>query len=246
MSSYSPLQLEQRPETKDTTRWRDAFEDLILLEREGNMPNATLRRLERSRGDHDSFGNWLLRLAERGTFQNGVEGFGVSNPHWNGISKQPGYGYSSKRTDYHSEQDRTIPERDRDEAETELDYYDRFLGPHASSGSSSSTVSESRSTADNRRFSEPQSTNNANGKPSVISTMTKTERQTLPDGTIHTRVVLKKRFADGSEENSETVHTTQASAPENSPATAKLQQDSESPQEKGITEQANKKGWFWN
>jgi hypothetical protein len=45
------------------------------------------------------------------------------------------------------------------------------------------------------------------GDPSqIVSTVTATERSTLSDGSIQTKVVLKKRFADGKEESSETVH----------------------------------------
>ena len=41
--------------------------------------------------------------------------------------------------------------------------------------------------------------------------MTTTERTTLPDGRVYSRMVLKKRFADGREESSETVQTNEAS-----------------------------------
>jgi hypothetical protein len=41
----------------------------------------------------------------------------------------------------------------------------------------------------------------------IIATLTTTERIILPDGAVHTKMVLKKRFADGREESNETVHT---------------------------------------
>jgi len=69
------------------------------------------------------------------------------------------------------------------------------------------------------------------GKPSILATLTTTERQVLPDGSTTTRVVLKKRFADGREESSETLHQT--------PATG-LQV------EQKRLEQPKRKGWFWS
>ncbi|KAL9033766.1 MAG: hypothetical protein Q9214_007354 [Letrouitia sp. 1 TL-2023] len=44
--------------------------------------------------------------------------------------------------------------------------------------------------------------------PRVISTITTTERSTLPDGTVHTKLFLKKRFANGGEESTESIYTT--------------------------------------
>ncbi|KAI4163655.1 MAG: hypothetical protein LQ342_002689 [Letrouitia transgressa] len=43
--------------------------------------------------------------------------------------------------------------------------------------------------------------------PRVISTITTTERNTLPDGSVHTRIFLKKRFANGGEESTESIYT---------------------------------------
>lgn len=95
--------------------------------------------------------------------------------------------------------------------------------------------------------STPKIGNAENGKPSIISTLTTTERTTLPDGTVHTKMVLKKRFADGREESSETTHTTKEQQPPQQqkaierPPTTKV----------GKTDEAdkpaqNKKGWFWS
>ncbi|KAI4211906.1 MAG: hypothetical protein LQ351_005397 [Letrouitia transgressa] len=44
--------------------------------------------------------------------------------------------------------------------------------------------------------------------PRVISTVTTTERSTLPDGSVHTKVFFKKRFANGGEESTESIYTT--------------------------------------
>ena len=77
--------------------------------------------------------------------------------------------------------------------------------------------------------------------PSILSTLTTTQKTSLPDGTIHTKVVLKKRFADGREESTETQHT------EN----ARLERLAESIPPKVHNEIEGKdartrRAWFWN
>lgn len=53
-----------------------------------------------------------------------------------------------------------------------------------------------------------RSTYESTGDPSsVVSTMTRTETRTLPDGSVETRRVLKRRFADGNEEHEESIDT---------------------------------------
>jgi hypothetical protein len=114
--------------------------------------------------------------------------------------------------------------------------------PSFTSSSSSSTSSWSR-----------WSTQEEN-KDSVVSTMTTIERRTLPDGTMETKRVLKKRFADGREESNECVERQMSPSPDSQPAVSKplesampptARQDKqtqtdikESPRPKG-------NGWFW-
>lgn len=69
-------------------------------------------------------------------------------------------------------------------------------------------------------------------KPEVLSALTTTETTRLPDGTVTTKVVLKKRFADGREEINESVHTTNEN----------LEQHNQQQME---GEEPKKKGWFW-
>ncbi|KAF2170782.1 hypothetical protein M409DRAFT_63846 [Zasmidium cellare ATCC 36951] len=71
----------------------------------------------------------------------------------------------------------------------------------------------------------------AQQKPEVLSALTTTETTRLPDGTITTKIVLKKRFADGREETSESVHTAKEHLEQ-------YQQDAE--------DKTKKKGWFWS
>jgi hypothetical protein len=81
---------------------------------------------------------------------------------------------------------------DVESTETELDAYDHLL-----------TKPSTSAVAKANPFEEASS----RLKPSILSTLTTTERSVAPDGSVTTKVVLKKRFADGREESSETVHT---------------------------------------
>ncbi|KAL8827790.1 MAG: hypothetical protein Q9191_002979 [Dirinaria sp. TL-2023a] len=89
-------------------------------------------------------------------------------------------------------------------------------------------------------------------KPGITSTLTTTERTTLPDGTVHTKMVLKKRFADGREESAETTHTThghQEQPPKQVESKAKTEKvfkhnGEEKPKEQ--VKEKKKTGWFWN
>ncbi|KAF2140128.1 uncharacterized protein K452DRAFT_288899 [Aplosporella prunicola CBS 121167] len=100
-----------------------------------------------------------------------------------------------------------------DAPQTELDMYERFLDspnthpPQAPSGGDAPPSTPPSSTPQQQ---QPASTNTGIVNPAnsrILSTLTTTERNTAPDGTVTTRVVLKKRFADGREECSETVNT---------------------------------------
>jgi hypothetical protein len=121
---------------------------------------------------------------------------------------------------------------DAESTETELDAYDHLLTkPNTSTITKPNPFKESS----NRL------------KPSILSTLTTTERSIAPDGSVTTKVVLKKRFADGREESSETVHTqrgqdmdhlrdqwsTSSAAHASKPA---------------VTDESEKKtgGWFWS
>lgn len=69
-------------------------------------------------------------------------------------------------------------------------------------------------------------------RPQVLSTLTTTRTTRLPDGSVKTEVVLKRRFSDGHEETQE---STQMSFDQPTTSTAGDSGPSE-----------NKKGWFWS
>lgn len=72
-------------------------------------------------------------------------------------------------------------------------------------------------------------------KPDILSALTTTQTTRLPDGTVTTKVVLKKRFGDGREEVSESVHTYH----EGDYADRRVMGTEES------EEKNSGKGWFW-
>lgn len=92
------------------------------------------------------------------------------------------------------------PENDAEEdALTELAVYQQILGSRSSPNSASINPT--------LLLNKDTGSQSSSSQPSVISTMTTTQRRTLPDGSVYTKVVLKKGFSDGSEEATETEHT---------------------------------------
>ena len=66
-------------------------------------------------------------------------------------------------------------------------------------------------------------------RPQVLSTLTTTETTRLPDGSVKTTVVLKRRFAGGLEETQESTQTS-----------------FEKPSAPTSDQESSKKGWFWS
>ncbi|KAL8656342.1 MAG: hypothetical protein Q9210_000332 [Variospora velana] len=140
----------------------------------------------------------------------------------------------------------------REDAPNELELYERFLGSHSPCITTNTSV---------QKFASNSTEHTASGKPSLISTLTTTERKTLADGSVYTQVVLKKRFSDGREESTETEHTAHGSqrpttttkqqsqmAKEITPAsTPSLGYDGKIKQALGQRiEEQKKHGWFWS
>ena len=75
-------------------------------------------------------------------------------------------------------------------------------------------------------------------RPDILSQLTTTHTTRLPDGTVTTKVVLRQKFADGREEEHESVHTTH-----------EQERTSEDRGSKDSNEQMKgkkKSGWFWS
>ncbi|KAF2841162.1 hypothetical protein M501DRAFT_1000323 [Patellaria atrata CBS 101060] len=127
-----------------------------------------------------------------------------------------------------------------EEPSTELDLYERISPP----------IEESRnSTKDSpsARALDPETVRSSK----ILSTLTTTERSTLPDGTVTTKVVLKKRFDDGREETSSSVHTSNVSEDRDGTDSFNDFQNpaTESAETQATTNGSDKKknrGWFWS
>jgi hypothetical protein len=124
-----------------------------------------------------------------------------------------------------------------DEPETEQDMYERHF---------SNVAREPLQVAAPSRPT-PQELEVQNQRPNILSTLTQTERHVAPDGSVTTKTVLKKKFADGREENSETIETT--------PATRSAWREERSEQVAGpeialrkptLDEEPKRQGWFWS
>ncbi|KZF20353.1 hypothetical protein L228DRAFT_250034 [Xylona heveae TC161] len=152
---------------------------------------------------------------------------------------------------------------DDTETVTEEDLYNDFFGLSNSEIGNTNTnnVKGDPGSTSTSTSHETQHSSNTNATtttaPNVLSTMTTTERTTLPDGRVQTRVVLKKRFADGREESSETVHTAQGSSetafprmsesenPENPEKSTILSSVTDASRE-AVQSGKKKSGWFWS
>lgn len=111
------------------------------------------------------------------------------------------------------------------------------------------SMSSSSSTSSWSRWSAQE-----DNKDSVVSTMTTTERRKLPDGTVETKRVLKKKFANGREESNESVERQMSPSADPQSARSKpleggmpppVRQDRET--QTNVKESPRRKGngWFW-
>ncbi|MCJ1225598.1 hypothetical protein MMC12_002247 [Toensbergia leucococca] len=236
-SPYSPLQLEQHElMSLYGKQWRDAFEDLMAVQSGQKMRNDSLRRDDCTRDE------WICSMLKGGMFgrfkDDAEKGLGETTA-WNSLLGT------------------LQPKNDTKEDEvTELDLYERFLGTQYPPSSSDFTTGR---TSPEASLPSSQLTPNCaveSEKPSILSTLTTTERRILPDGSVHTKVLLKKRFSDGAEESTETVHKSQGhlneiksrsqSNPHN-PAVPLIGNDGANVKGADASrEEKGKKGWFWS
>ncbi|KAF2113506.1 hypothetical protein BDV96DRAFT_577903 [Lophiotrema nucula] len=251
---YSPKSLEEDELFgKAGIRWRDAWEDLVrtmgareLITEEKPGESRKLsdeRQVERMPEvfrspfhfvpDYPRVDPWSGTIGQNG--HNGEHPHGSSGMSGVEVTgeprDEPSYEYGHDHEDQHDDPPTPKPKQGRWSSgapATELEAYEKLLGT-SSSGAA------------------------AGIRPSVLSTLTTTERTTAPDGTVTTKVVLKKRFADGREESSETVHTQKGQESNAAPQQDawKAMQDAQFPSQlapasgKEEKKDDKKKGWFW-
>ena len=220
-STYSPLSLEKDEALRNhNVQWRRAFED--LMDAQSGKPMGSYDRGLNER-------EWIEASVNRW-----ANIYPLFRAEW-GLAERI---REKMLQEIHGDADRTIcatkaPENDASQ-ETELDMYEQMLRMN-----DGAVGSRPGGNARPRERSEPQATG-------VVSTLTTTETVRLPDGSVTTKKVLRKRFADGREESNETVHTTQASQEQRS-----LQRLSEEEKPSDNDHQRNqggdkKSGWFWS
>lgn len=230
--SYSPRALEENKDLRCTgVDWRDAFEDLVRAEH--GAPLIPPQQLGQWRNrPYDEWANQFHdpRCA-RANFAQWLTHPEVGHSDGQPSSEEPSYEYGHDHEDQHDDpptpkarQDRHVDEK----SETELDAYERLLGRAYAPGTPMKEI----------------------GRPSVFSELTTTERTVAPDGTVTTKVVLKKRFADGREESSETVHTQRGQDDSSQQDPWRAMQDAQFPRESseqpGKKNSEKKSGWFWS
>ena len=247
-SPYSPLHLEQHPRLRDRgIQWRKAFEDLIAIDGGGDMSS------ERTPDQRLSNTGWVEQMSDRNKCNN-------DPVDYRGLALFMAHAMAGGSSPYERTEERSIQDAHGADSEnadestepmTELDLYEHFLGKQDSSldnesASQPDLQSQSRSYAHLQHDSAP--TEESGRKPSILSTLTTTERTSLQDGTIHTKVVLKKRFSDGREESTETMHT-QNPTPKTEyqpPKQGCKQLDNSHEPSRSEKEAKKSKGWFWS
>jgi hypothetical protein len=249
---YSPRALEDNEELRKAgIPWRDAYEDLVRSERGvALIPSNELgqsrdishdqwtRRFWDPEFAHPEMNGKLGRRAMAQAQESDRRPVTPTYPRavsWEGEerSEEPSYEYAHDHEDQHDEP--PSPKARQGEwtegtPATEMEAYERLIGPATTT---------------------PESMNAS--RTSILSTLTTTERTVSPDGTTTTKVVLKKRFADGREESSETVHTQRGQEAGSRQDPWKSMQDARfvnppkqftSSQE--LAKDTEKKGWFWS
>jgi hypothetical protein len=141
--------------------------------------------------------------------------------------EEPSYEYSHDHEDQHD--DHPTPQTNQKQSEsdmpsTELDAYERLLDSASAPGHTENEL-----------------------RPSVLSMLTTTERTILPDGTVQTKTVLRKRFSDGREERSESFHTQNRDGSETTAPQYDWPSDPAQQEPTNAKGARNKKsGWFWS
>ncbi|KAI9784894.1 MAG: hypothetical protein M1816_000589 [Peltula sp. TS41687] len=217
MSSYSPIKLQGDRESGEPD-WTDAFEDLLFAADGMEMP--TQKALEGAGTLEDWMQDVTYRLRLR--------------QEQDKIAKERSQGtrVMSMLAPFQGLMGHNGVTGEDGDAETELDLYTHIFGQTETDSQTRTMANTAPTDHDSRK------------PPSILSTMTTTMRTTGPDGAVHTKVVLKKRFADGTEESSESVHTTPL---ENFGSDVLRQQSARGSSVIGeeVKRREGGKGWFW-
>lgn len=223
--------------SKADVSWRDAFEDLMRVE----VGAPLIPKHQLGESNRISYTQWLQRFwnpnfgrasMDEGSPMNTGEYPKKVPLQMEGSSDELSYEYSHDHEDQHDEapSSESNGEPANNSPSTELDAYEQLLG-------SSSPNNNERTSSNSGSISNP----------SVLSTLTTTERRYAQDGTMTETTRVTKRFSDGREETSETMRMQRGNEVE-------TRENQYSSHGTAFThEKRNKfsgasesKGWFWN
>lgn len=248
-SPYSPVRLEQQPHLCDHgAKWRQAFEDLLAVQNGQELPPMCSQRMPESSVD---WVKGMIYLAICKREEDSGESSSATGKTSEAIKQDPGFmshfssaGQPENDADEGEDADNDDLDDEGDVEATELDMYNRMLGSQQPSTNGPASAA-ARSFAHLQRDSFPSDT--VSKAPSVLSTLTTTERTTLQDGSVHTRVVLKKHFSDGREESTETVHHQNAvRQTQDAPSKSSKDEDAKKTNQDKETKENKSSGWFWS
>jgi hypothetical protein len=231
-SPYSPIQLEQHSTAhQHGGKWRAAFEDLLCSHLDKPQVAHGAWKAEDSIAasdpDNQTLYNhwaqpgidWMLGLQCRGILPPQLPSLynitpletkkldrvfgkivsGVSN-FWTPYGRSVYEDFTQLARIVASPDAEDLVVRSNSKPDTELDMYENMWKDDYGRNEAEDPKSEAMPI---NSLSTALSTNEETQKPSVISVMTTTESRTMPDGSVYTKRVLKKRFSDGIEENRE-------------------------------------------
>jgi hypothetical protein len=231
-SPYSPIQLEQHSTAhQHGGKWRAAFEDLLCSHLDKPQVAHKAWKAEDSIAasdpDNQTLYNhwaqpgidWMLGLQCRGILPPQLPSLynitpletkkldrvfgkivsGVSN-FWTPYGRSVYEDFTQLARIVASPDAEDLVVRSNSKPDTELDMYENMWKDDYGRNEAEDPKSEAMPT---NPPSMALSTNEETQKPSVISVMTTTESRTMPDGSVYTKRVLKKRLSDGTEENRE-------------------------------------------
>ncbi|EUC33334.1 hypothetical protein COCCADRAFT_96346 [Bipolaris zeicola 26-R-13] len=267
MDAYSPCALEQNPTlNRAGIPWRAAYEDLLRAEEISMSQRQSAQTMEQdNENTHPSSmytDAWSSRpkipITHRQLEEMMERSEKLTCPRL-AAQAEPSYEYSHDHEDQHD--DPPTPKRtqfflhtasqqdpanrsDREAARYE-DYAKEMQDPATEMDAYERLDAVSAHTAVPPLAGQNEQ---SEAKSSILSTLTTTERTVAPNGTITTKVLLKKRFADGREESTETVHTErgqETNDPSRDPWKALRSGQSDS-LETGDSHGKKKSGWFWS
>lgn len=256
---YSPLHLEREdPSIAYRTGWRAAFEDLIYVQNGQGLseypdeasssaepPLDWIRNMiklsfSKQRRSAEAYEACLERRRDRYDSSFDADrtlglALSVAKASRPAVAKETLHGRPEYEAGGNLADDGDDHDKDK-QPSTEADLYERLKDGEQFPRTNAKTRVLAHLQQDVSHDSTVDSS-----ETSLLSTLTTTEKTTLSDGTVHTKMVLKKRFADGREESTESIHT--QNAPPRTKAKRTELSDSTERQLQGGKEW---KGWFWS